>query len=392
MEKQNTADFQEVSVRLRKDFQYDVAEPLEENEPESIMNMLWNLLGKVDTDIYCFLEFDIKARLIREITYTSYKFRRTLRQPETLLRQTILDKPSSVVVVHLTGYFFPKFYNRDDIATGLMNREIEAGQNLGTLLRLANITLRDYIISDYAMKRRFAFSEKELLGLPDKIIEQYLSQARPLAGMVRKPEPVPAKKYDNRYPAEIVPRHCSEYEDVKTPADAIFAVRELIQDSDREILGVINLDGWRPLNFHLSAIGSSNTTAVDSGLLLRATLLSNANAVILFHNHPSGEIEPSNADRMMTEKMRCLCGKCGITLMDHVIIGFHNDFCFSFYRNSIFDAEHRESPFQSTAEYIRESLLKERGKGAISGDMESGNIAAEKTAQTIAINKRLPRR
>jgi DNA repair protein RadC len=47
----------------------------------------------------------------------------------------------------------------------------------------------------------------------------------------------------------------------------------------------------------------------------------NASAIILVHNHPSGDPTPSGADRAMTEEVVRACAAIGVTLHDHVVIG-----------------------------------------------------------------------
>ncbi|MCL5277208.1 MAG: hypothetical protein M1517_05470 [Deltaproteobacteria bacterium] len=43
--------------------------------------------------------------------------------------------------------------------------------------------------------------------------------------------------------------------------------------------------------------------------------------IIVAHNHPSGEVEPSNKDRLLTTKLKEACELVGINLVDHIIVG-----------------------------------------------------------------------
>lgn len=54
----------------------------------------------------------------------------------------------------------------------------------------------------------------------------------------------------------------------------------------------------------------------------------NASALILVHNHPSGDPEPSNADVLMTQSIANACEAIGVTIHDHVIIGDASEFSF----------------------------------------------------------------
>ena len=57
--------------------------------------------------------------------------------------------------------------------------------------------------------------------------------------------------------------------------------------------------------------------------VFRTALLSNASALILAHNHPSGEAQPSDADRRLTTRMLEVAHLAGIAILDHIIIGDH---------------------------------------------------------------------
>jgi DNA repair protein RadC len=71
-----------------------------------------------------------------------------------------------------------------------------------------------------------------------------------------------------------------------------------------------------------SKIGEGGLTAthVDIRVILQHTLLSCATAVIILHNHPSGQLRPSTQDKTITEKIRNALLLCDIQLLDHLII------------------------------------------------------------------------
>ncbi|MEM6620574.1 MAG: JAB domain-containing protein, partial [Pseudomonadota bacterium] len=60
----------------------------------------------------------------------------------------------------------------------------------------------------------------------------------------------------------------------------------------------------------------------------RRALELNASAVILVHNHPSGNPEPSEADIDMTRLIEAALGAIGVTVHDHVIVGKEEDTSF----------------------------------------------------------------
>ena len=54
--------------------------------------------------------------------------------------------------------------------------------------------------------------------------------------------------------------------------------------------------------------------------ILKLALLHNATAIILVHNHPSGNVTPSRDDHLITKKVTSLAAEFNITLYDHLIV------------------------------------------------------------------------
>lgn len=67
--------------------------------------------------------------------------------------------------------------------------------------------------------------------------------------------------------------------------------------------------------------GSLNECSASPRELLRKALVHNAFAIILLHNHPSGDPTPSEADRRITRRLRDAAATMDIPLQDHIIIG-----------------------------------------------------------------------
>ena len=66
--------------------------------------------------------------------------------------------------------------------------------------------------------------------------------------------------------------------------------------------------------------GGTTGTIVDVKLLLQYTIKSNAYAIIICHNHPSGNLQPSDADKNITYKVKSSATIMDIQLLDHIII------------------------------------------------------------------------
>lgn len=67
-------------------------------------------------------------------------------------------------------------------------------------------------------------------------------------------------------------------------------------------------------------IGTLNQVTVHPREIARAALRLNAGAVILAHNHPSGEAKPSRADELVTLSVRAALDLIGVRLLDHVVV------------------------------------------------------------------------
>ena len=72
----------------------------------------------------------------------------------------------------------------------------------------------------------------------------------------------------------------------------------------------------------ISEIGIGNTTGVTVNVkeIYQLALLSNASAVVVAHNHPSGKLKPSTADKDLTQKLKEAFKLLDITLLDHLIL------------------------------------------------------------------------
>ena len=75
-------------------------------------------------------------------------------------------------------------------------------------------------------------------------------------------------------------------------------------------------------------VGTIDTSLVNIRGILQRALLCNASRIMISHNHPSGEPNPSKADKDTTMKIKHACEIMGITLLDHIIIGEDDMFSF----------------------------------------------------------------
>ncbi len=93
-----------------------------------------------------------------------------------------------------------------------------------------------------------------------------------------------------------------------------------------ETFWVISLDRKnKPIGRTLVSSGSVSSTVVHAREVFKAAILASASAIILSHNHPSGDPAPSAADLQVTRKLREAANIMDIALLDHVIVGAKED-------------------------------------------------------------------
>jgi DNA repair protein RadC len=95
-----------------------------------------------------------------------------------------------------------------------------------------------------------------------------------------------------------------------------------LQVEGREIFGFLTLDGrHRLIRCHEHSLGTRTQAPVDPADLFRRALNDNAAGVLLYHNHPSGQLEPSRDDLDLTRRLVRAGEVVGVAVWDHVIVG-----------------------------------------------------------------------
>lgn len=116
----------------------------------------------------------------------------------------------------------------------------------------------------------------------------------------------------------------------KKPEDIVDFVSEYfgpyLRDAKKEFFNVIFLDIKNKVidTIELSK-GSINASVVDTKEIVKEATLRSASSIVLVHNHPSGETEPSSDDINITKKIKEACNFLGIKVLDHIIIGKNKD-------------------------------------------------------------------
>ena len=109
---------------------------------------------------------------------------------------------------------------------------------------------------------------------------------------------------------------------IGSPGDSRQFLLARLRDRPHEVFCCLFLDNrHRVLAFDELFRGTIDNTAVYPREVVKQALARNAAAVILAHNHPSGVAEPSDADRLITRRIRDALDLVDIRLLDHFVVG-----------------------------------------------------------------------
>jgi DNA repair protein RadC len=130
--------------------------------------------------------------------------------------------------------------------------------------------------------------------------------------------------YDDSYIREVRVNYVAtttEPFQISCPEDVAKFVRSILTDNSREHFIALYLDGsHRVASYSIISIGSANQASVHPREVFQRAVLVGATAIAIAHNHPSGDVTPSNADREMTIKLRDAGKILGISVLDHVVV------------------------------------------------------------------------
>ena len=154
------------------------------------------------------------------------------------------------------------------------------------------------------------------LGTLSRCTSDELSQT-PGIGPVKALELVATFKLGQRLAAETISR-----QKIDTPELVNALLSEEMRALHKESLRVLLLD----TRYHLMRIeevsrGSVNESIAHPRDIFRPAVISSAYAVIVVHNHPSGDPAPSQADHRLTRRLGEAAELLQIKLLDHIIIG-----------------------------------------------------------------------
>jgi len=108
---------------------------------------------------------------------------------------------------------------------------------------------------------------------------------------------------------------------IKNPGDVARVLADGMKHLKTEHLKLVILNNSNEiLKIHNITEGNTNMLAADAKNILSEVVKIQAPKIILAHNHPSGNLEPSENDIKFTKKIKQACEILGIQLLDHVIV------------------------------------------------------------------------
>ena len=107
-------------------------------------------------------------------------------------------------------------------------------------------------------------------------------------------------------------------------------LRASIKDFSYEVFAVIFLNRANKINhFEIISKGGISGTVADPRIILKKALEEDATAIVLCHNHPSGNLQPSRADEELTKKIKEAAAFFDIKILDHIIVSEEGYYSFA---------------------------------------------------------------
>jgi len=133
---------------------------------------------------------------------------------------------------------------------------------------------------------------------------------------------------------------------------AEFMSKEL-KSYDREVFCVLNLTtSAKVINMNIVSMGTINASLVSAREVFKSSILANAAFIIAVHNHPSGDLTPSQNDLKITKTLSEAGKILGIELLDHIIVGGDKGEYFSFCKHNLL--KEKEEPQKQKTKKTRE--------------------------------------
>ena len=115
---------------------------------------------------------------------------------------------------------------------------------------------------------------------------------------------------------------------VRSPEDGAKIASQFIGDEDREVFFVMCLNTKnRVVAVHRCHVGSLNASIVTPREVFKSAILNNSASIIVSHQHPSQNVEPSREDIEVTRRLVEAGKILGIEVLDHLIVNANAEYC-----------------------------------------------------------------
>ena len=153
------------------------------------------------------------------------------------------------------------------------------------------------------------------------------------------------------------------------------SVMDQVHDKEAFVVAFLNTKN-RVIDHEVVSLGTINSSIVHPREVFRNAIVNKANAVILCHNHPSGDLTPSSEDLTVTKRLKETGNLLGIQVLDHLIInGINQQDHYSFQAHGVLEAPaaygQKEAVKESSAQVAPGKNIKE-GLKEITDKLEQG--------------------
>ncbi len=115
-----------------------------------------------------------------------------------------------------------------------------------------------------------------------------------------------------------------------TSPDMVYKLLKDIKDETQEMFIVLCLDNKKKvISKNIVFIGTLDSTIIHPREIFKIAILNSSSCLILAHNHPSGDPNPSDEDIKITNQLKEVGEIMGIPIIDHIIVGTNSYYSFS---------------------------------------------------------------
>lgn len=315
MASDNTYGLNIVSVRFKEKRTLDNAPEIK--SPDKTRELIESIVPSMSKDFALVAYINNRGVITNASYMTQETLKEAIRYPKELVRQAFLSNAIGMII-----------FQNDTHKDFRINKSVDTEtqhltDKLGGIGALIGIKLYDHVIFD-GHKNYLSFLEQGMLIQPTININSLDKEEHKIDTIYKN-----GLIEDSKIKLTTEKTLYSN-KPIETPQDAINLLKEDLQDRPNEHFAVLSLDeNNKPINAIYACIGNGTNVILSPNEIFKAPLLSNANSIIMFHNHPSGDPQPSADDMDCVERMTKVSNLIGIKHADHIIFGENNYFSFA---------------------------------------------------------------